>query len=204
MFTLPDVLFSSQGSDVEVEVPANLSKYMEAILAFTTHSSQVRWRHFFYCRLNFRYTVNESVEYESLSCFIACDSVRFLAVLEVVHSGYVGIFVQTWDSVEGSRCRGDGHQIPKSIDDQSNQGETEAPFTSKKTVTHHVFVSFHYCAVIVITAVVSVLQPVVIIVMVSPPDRDSCELSPRKHDPSLLVRVRQRPVYWWRLCYYVI
>uniref|UniRef100_A0AAX7UMB4 Importin N-terminal domain-containing protein n=1 Tax=Astatotilapia calliptera TaxID=8154 RepID=A0AAX7UMB4_ASTCA len=30
----------SLGSDVEVEVPANLSKYMEALLAFTTHSSQ--------------------------------------------------------------------------------------------------------------------------------------------------------------------
>uniref|UniRef100_A0A8C4GDK6 Importin N-terminal domain-containing protein n=1 Tax=Dicentrarchus labrax TaxID=13489 RepID=A0A8C4GDK6_DICLA len=30
----------SLGSDVEVEVPANLSKYMEAFLAFTTHSSQ--------------------------------------------------------------------------------------------------------------------------------------------------------------------
>uniref|UniRef100_A0AAQ5YGZ6 Importin N-terminal domain-containing protein n=1 Tax=Amphiprion ocellaris TaxID=80972 RepID=A0AAQ5YGZ6_AMPOC len=29
-----------EGSDVEVEIPANLSKYMEAILAFTTHSSQ--------------------------------------------------------------------------------------------------------------------------------------------------------------------
>lgn len=28
------------GSDVDVEVPANLSKYMEAFLAFTTHSSQ--------------------------------------------------------------------------------------------------------------------------------------------------------------------
>ncbi|KAK5854052.1 hypothetical protein PBY51_015155 [Eleginops maclovinus] len=28
------------GSDVEVEVPANLSKYIEALLAFTTHSSQ--------------------------------------------------------------------------------------------------------------------------------------------------------------------
>ncbi|XP_073338739.1 exportin-5 isoform X2 [Pagrus major] len=33
-------LCSLVGSDVEVEVPANLSKYMEAILAFTTHSSQ--------------------------------------------------------------------------------------------------------------------------------------------------------------------
>ncbi|XP_062286066.1 exportin-5 [Scomber scombrus] len=33
-------LCSLVGSDVEVEVPANLGKYMEAILAFTTHSSQ--------------------------------------------------------------------------------------------------------------------------------------------------------------------
>ncbi|XP_051816047.1 exportin-5 [Acanthochromis polyacanthus] len=33
-------LCSLVGSDVEVEVPANLSKYMEAILAFTTHPSQ--------------------------------------------------------------------------------------------------------------------------------------------------------------------
>uniref|UniRef100_A0A3Q2WE21 Exportin-5 n=1 Tax=Haplochromis burtoni TaxID=8153 RepID=A0A3Q2WE21_HAPBU len=33
-------LCSLVGSDVEVEVPANLSKYMEALLAFTTHSSQ--------------------------------------------------------------------------------------------------------------------------------------------------------------------
>ncbi|XP_039995576.1 exportin-5 isoform X2 [Xiphias gladius] len=33
-------LCSLVGSDVEVEVPANLSKYMEAFLAFTTHSSQ--------------------------------------------------------------------------------------------------------------------------------------------------------------------
>uniref|UniRef100_A0A3Q1C3N6 Importin N-terminal domain-containing protein n=1 Tax=Amphiprion ocellaris TaxID=80972 RepID=A0A3Q1C3N6_AMPOC len=33
-------LCSLVGSDVEVEIPANLSKYMEAILAFTTHSSQ--------------------------------------------------------------------------------------------------------------------------------------------------------------------
>ena len=36
-------VFSPQGSDVEVEVPANLSKYIEALLAFTTHSSQVRF-----------------------------------------------------------------------------------------------------------------------------------------------------------------
>lgn len=41
-FRLLSVLFSTQGSDVEVEVPANLSKYMEAVLAFTTHPSQVR------------------------------------------------------------------------------------------------------------------------------------------------------------------
>lgn len=43
------ILLSQQGSDVEVKVPANLSKYMEALLAFTTHSSQVRdpfWVHF--------------------------------------------------------------------------------------------------------------------------------------------------------------
>ncbi|KAK2921849.1 exportin-5 [Channa argus] len=33
-------LCSLVGSDVEVDVPANLSKYMEALLAFTTHSSQ--------------------------------------------------------------------------------------------------------------------------------------------------------------------
>ncbi|XP_069000739.1 exportin-5 isoform X1 [Embiotoca jacksoni] len=33
-------LCSLVGSDVEVEVPANLSKYLEALLAFTTHSSQ--------------------------------------------------------------------------------------------------------------------------------------------------------------------
>uniref|UniRef100_A0A4W6DT63 Exportin 5 n=1 Tax=Lates calcarifer TaxID=8187 RepID=A0A4W6DT63_LATCA len=33
-------LCSLVGSDVEVEVPANLSKYTEALLAFTTHSSQ--------------------------------------------------------------------------------------------------------------------------------------------------------------------
>ncbi|XP_070696536.1 exportin-5 [Pempheris klunzingeri] len=33
-------LCSLVGSDAEVEVPANLSKYMEAFLAFTTHSSQ--------------------------------------------------------------------------------------------------------------------------------------------------------------------
>ncbi|XP_068424542.1 exportin-5 isoform X2 [Clinocottus analis] len=33
-------LCSLVGSDVEVEVPANLSKYTEAVLAFTTHSSQ--------------------------------------------------------------------------------------------------------------------------------------------------------------------
>uniref|UniRef100_A0A3Q0STW4 Exportin-5 n=1 Tax=Amphilophus citrinellus TaxID=61819 RepID=A0A3Q0STW4_AMPCI len=33
-------LCSLVGSDVDVEVPANLSKYMEALLAFTTHSSQ--------------------------------------------------------------------------------------------------------------------------------------------------------------------
>ncbi|XP_041645980.1 exportin-5 [Cheilinus undulatus] len=33
-------LCSLVGSDVEVETPANLSKYMEAVLAFTTHSSQ--------------------------------------------------------------------------------------------------------------------------------------------------------------------
>lgn len=37
-----NVMFSPQGSDVEVEVPANLGKYTEALLAFTTHSSQVR------------------------------------------------------------------------------------------------------------------------------------------------------------------
>ncbi|AWP13965.1 putative exportin-5 [Scophthalmus maximus] len=33
-------LCSLVGSDVEVEIPANLSKYMEALLSFTTHSSQ--------------------------------------------------------------------------------------------------------------------------------------------------------------------
>ncbi|XP_071336660.1 exportin-5 [Trachinotus anak] len=33
-------LYSLVGSEVEVEVPANLCKYMEALLAFTTHSSQ--------------------------------------------------------------------------------------------------------------------------------------------------------------------
>ncbi|CAJ1067387.1 exportin-5 [Xyrichtys novacula] len=33
-------LYSLVGSDVEVEAPANLSKYMEALLAFTIHSSQ--------------------------------------------------------------------------------------------------------------------------------------------------------------------
>ena len=32
----------SQGSDVAVETPANLNKYMEAMLSFTTHHSQVR------------------------------------------------------------------------------------------------------------------------------------------------------------------
>ncbi|KAM7385564.1 hypothetical protein PAMP_001643 [Pampus punctatissimus] len=37
---LGNQLCSLVGSDVEVEVPTNLSKYMEAFLAFTTHSSQ--------------------------------------------------------------------------------------------------------------------------------------------------------------------
>uniref|UniRef100_A0A7N8XXI0 Exportin 5 n=1 Tax=Mastacembelus armatus TaxID=205130 RepID=A0A7N8XXI0_9TELE len=37
---LGNQLCSLVGSDVEVDIPANLSKYMEAILAFTTHSSQ--------------------------------------------------------------------------------------------------------------------------------------------------------------------
>lgn len=36
-----NITFLSQGSDVEVDVPANLNKYIEALLAFTTHSSQV-------------------------------------------------------------------------------------------------------------------------------------------------------------------
>lgn len=30
-----------QGSDVKVEIPANLGKFTEALMAFTTHSSQV-------------------------------------------------------------------------------------------------------------------------------------------------------------------
>ncbi|KAF0027506.1 hypothetical protein F2P81_020247 [Scophthalmus maximus] len=34
------IAISRKGSDVEVEIPANLSKYMEALLSFTTHSSQ--------------------------------------------------------------------------------------------------------------------------------------------------------------------
>lgn len=33
----------TQGSEVEVEVPANICKYMEALFAFTTHPSQVTW-----------------------------------------------------------------------------------------------------------------------------------------------------------------
>lgn len=36
-------VFLMQGSDVEVDVPANLSKYTEAFLAFTTHPSQVSY-----------------------------------------------------------------------------------------------------------------------------------------------------------------
>ncbi|XP_075874583.1 exportin-5 [Nelusetta ayraudi] len=36
-----NVAFLTQGSDVEVEVPANIGKYMEALFAFTTHASQV-------------------------------------------------------------------------------------------------------------------------------------------------------------------
>lgn len=31
----------TQGSEVEVEVPANICKYVEALFAFTTHASQV-------------------------------------------------------------------------------------------------------------------------------------------------------------------
>lgn len=31
---------------MKVSVPANLSKYLEALLAFTTHSSQVSRQHF--------------------------------------------------------------------------------------------------------------------------------------------------------------
>lgn len=35
------VTLITQGSEVEVEVPANICKYMEALFAFTTHASQV-------------------------------------------------------------------------------------------------------------------------------------------------------------------
>lgn len=46
------------------------------------------------------------------------------AVSKVVHSGYLGMFVQARDSVEGSGCRGDGYQIPPSVHDQPGQSET--------------------------------------------------------------------------------
>ena len=66
--------------------------------------------------------------------------------------------------------------------------------SEQKTWTLHAFVSFHCCVV-----VVTVFKNIT--VTVSSPDQ---ELSPRKQPPSLWVRVRQRPVYWWRLCNYVI
>lgn len=53
------------------------------------------------------------------SCFLFLTT-----VFKVVHSGYLGSFVQAWDSFEGRRCCGDGHQIPQSVYDQPSQGET--------------------------------------------------------------------------------
>lgn len=46
-----DFFFSLQGSDVGVQVPVNLNKYMEALLAFTTHPSQVEL-HYSYSVVN--------------------------------------------------------------------------------------------------------------------------------------------------------
>lgn len=73
-----------QGSDVEVEVPANISKYMEAVLAFTTHSSQVRWQLFF---LGWTFTS------KSLSCLWSL--VIFFFLLQFLKSSTLA----TWGSL---------------------------------------------------------------------------------------------------------
>ena len=65
-----------------------------------------------------------------------------------------------------------------------------------KTLTHQVFVSFHYCLV---------EKKKKNTAMISPPDRHSRELSSRKQPPSPRVRESDRvAVYWWQLCNYVI
>ncbi len=58
-----------------------------------------------------------------LVCWFITALISLSVVLEVVHSGYLGSFIQTRDSVKGSGCCGDGHQIPQSLYDQLRQGE---------------------------------------------------------------------------------
>lgn len=96
-----NITFSRQGSDVEVAVPANLSKYIEALLAFTTHSSQVRW---LFKKL-FKW-ISSSLGLLACNCFAVLP-----AVFEVMHSAYLGSSVQTWDSFKGCSNCGDGRQI---------------------------------------------------------------------------------------------
>lgn len=64
-----------QGSDVEVEVPANISKYTEAVLAFTTHSSQVRWQLFFFAGHS---PLNPSAVFDPLWFFFVFFLLQFL------------------------------------------------------------------------------------------------------------------------------
>lgn len=77
---------SPQGSDVEVEVPANLSKYTEAVLAFTRHSSLVRDKSFPAFKQK-----NPLFIIQFVTCFVLANS----TVFKVIHSGYMGSFVQT-------------------------------------------------------------------------------------------------------------
>lgn len=106
-----DVAFLTQGSDVEVEVPANIGKYMEALFAFTTHASQVT-RHSDGCSpTNSLYTFADSFFLPS-------------AGSKVVHPQYLGKLVQARDSVEGSGRPRHGRQIRQSVHGQSAQSET--------------------------------------------------------------------------------
>lgn len=51
-------------------------------------------------------------------------SFLFYVVFKVIHSDYLGKFVQTRNPVPRGGCRADGHQIPQSLHDQLCQSES--------------------------------------------------------------------------------
>lgn len=106
-----NVTFLTQGSDAEVDVPANIGKYMEALFAFTTHASQVT-RHSDGCSPgDSLYTLADSFFSPS-------------AGSKVVHPQYLGKLVQARDTVQGSGRPRHGRQIHQSVHGQPAQSET--------------------------------------------------------------------------------